>query len=433
MTAEIAVMNEEAIALAADSAVSGPKIFTSANKIFALSKYHPVGVMVFASAQFLNVPWETIIKQYRRELGDRSFGTLGEHADHFLQYFNGQTKLFPPDAQERSMEIVTESLCRTVVEDANPKLEARAAAGEELTDEAVVQEIEQSINEQLKRWKEAGKRSDLPQSYRATIRKKYSAQIDATISRVVEGAGLSDGAKKTLTESVYWYLECSDFLWRNPFNSGIVIAGFGRDDVFPRLRRFQFQTIAANRLKFQEAENIQIGHDNPAVISAFAQDREVHTFMRGVDPRIKSYLETWWPQKLYDVVDEIAQHLDLEEAQRNQLLEDMAERCWGVFSEYEQDLQQFQREQNIDPILSIVGMLPKDELAAMAESLVNLASFKRRVTDEEETVGGPIDVAVISRGDGFIWIKRKHYFEPGLNPQFAANYYRSEEEDEQSS
>lgn len=78
-------------------------------------------------------------------------------------------------------------------------------------------------------------------------------------------------------------------------------------------------------------------------------------------------------------------------------------------------------------------MLPKDELAAMAESLVNLASFKRRVTDEEETVGGPIDVAVISRGDGFIWIKRKHYFEPGLNPQFLANYYRSEESIEQDS
>jgi hypothetical protein len=45
-------------------------------------------------------------------------------------------------------------------------------------------------------------------------------------------------------------------------------------------------------------------------------------------------------------------------------------------------------------------------------------------------VGGPIDVAVISRGDGFIWIKRKHYFSPELNPQFAANYYREVESDD---
>ena len=70
MTAEIAILNQEAVALAADSAVTGPKIFTSANKIFSLSKYHPVGVMVYNSAQFIGgVPWETIIKSYRRDLG----------------------------------------------------------------------------------------------------------------------------------------------------------------------------------------------------------------------------------------------------------------------------------------------------------------------------------------------------------------------------
>ena len=59
----------------------------------------------------------------------------------------------------------------------------------------------------------------------------------------------------------------------------------------------------------------------------------------------------------------------------------------------------------------------------MAESLVSLTSFKRRVTHDPETVGGPIDVAVISKGDGFIWINRKHYFDPALNHQFFANYY----------
>jgi len=56
----------------------------------------------------------------------------------------------------------------------------------------------------------------------------------------------------------------------------------------------------------------------------------------------------------------------------------------------------------------------------MAESLVNLTKFKRRVSKEQETVGGPIDVAVITKGDGFVWIKRKHYFQPELNPRVLA-------------
>lgn len=62
----------------------------------------------------------------------------------------------------------------------------------------------------------------------------------------------------------------------------------------------------------------------------------------------------------------------------------------------------------------------------MAEALVSLTAFKRRVSMDTETVGGPIDVAVISKGDGFVWIKRKHYFGADLNPQFFAKYDRNE-------
>jgi len=72
----------------------------------------------------------------------------------------------------------------------------------------------------------------------------------------------------------------------------------------------------------------------------------------------------------------------------------------------------------------MVRVLPKDELAAMAESLVNLTAFKRRMTDSLETVGGPIDVAVISKGDGLVWVKRKHYFPAELNQHFFSNYFR---------
>lgn len=72
----------------------------------------------------------------------------------------------------------------------------------------------------------------------------------------------------------------------------------------------------------------------------------------------------------------------------------------------------------------MVSLLPKDEMASLAESLVALTSLHRKVSTEVETVGGPTDVAVISKNDGFIWIKRKHYFDPKLNPHFRLNYLR---------
>jgi len=90
----------------------------------------------------------------------------------------------------------------------------------------------------------------------------------------------------------------------------------------------------------------------------------------------------------------------------------------SLLSEYQEKIRTYKQDAYINPILSIVGILPKEELAEMADSLVSLTSLKRRVSTDDETVGGPTDVALITKGDGLIWIKRKHYFDPALNTDF---------------
>lgn len=76
------------------------------------------------------------------------------------------------------------------------------------------------------------------------------------------------------------------------------------------------------------------------------------------------------------------------------------------------------QENYIQKLVDTVAYLSKEDLADMAESLVRMTYLKRRITSEEESVGGPVDVVVITKGDGFIWLKRKHYFEAELNPHF---------------
>ena len=81
------------------------------------------------------------------------------------------------------------------------------------------------------------------------------------------------------------------------------------------------------------------------------------------------------------------------------------------------------RDYHANDIVDVVAMLPKEELAEMAEALVSLTSLRMRVSMGEETVGGPIDVALITKGDGLVWIKRKHYFPANLNPAYFARKY----------
>ena len=105
MTAEIAIMNREAVALAADSAVTvfqgkTPRVFATSNKLFALSRSHPVGIMVYGNASFMRVPWETVIKLYRARLDDTSFSTIRDYADNFISFLETESRLVSVESQE---------------------------------------------------------------------------------------------------------------------------------------------------------------------------------------------------------------------------------------------------------------------------------------------------------------------------------------------
>ena len=85
------------------------------------------------------------------------------------------------------------------------------------------------------------------------------------------------------------------------------------------------------------------------------------------------------------------------------------------------------QKQYLFPITDAVSTLPIEELSLLAESMINITSIRRKVAidDYVGTVGGPIDVAIISKVDGFIWMKRKHYFDREYNPQFFFNHYQT--------
>lgn len=77
------------------------------------------------------------------------------------------------------------------------------------------------------------------------------------------------------------------------------------------------------------------------------------------------------------------------------------------------------RREHAIPMRRVLGVLPVDEMADLAETLINLQSLKEKVTKNSETVGGPVDVAIITKNEGLLWAKRKHFFEIDLNSRFA--------------
>lgn len=104
MTCEVAIMNLNAVALAADSAmtvrqwVNGERqtrYFKGSNKIFQISDHHPVGLMVYGAAGLQQVPWELMIKEFRAHLKSTSYQSLKGYAEALFDYIRQHPVFFP--------------------------------------------------------------------------------------------------------------------------------------------------------------------------------------------------------------------------------------------------------------------------------------------------------------------------------------------------
>ncbi len=433
MTAEIAIMNKEAVALAADSAVTLPgaeKIFTSANKIFNLSKYHPVGIMVYGNASFMSVPWETIIKIYRSGLGEKGFDSLEEYADDFLSFLNRDKKMFPESEQEKYVQERVYIYFYLISEQIKKRIEKVQSEKNEVSEDEIKGIISEVVEERLNIWKNADFALSIPKDHIQKLLNKYETIINEAKKEVFKG--ISKVTSGQLTEiAVSLFVKFPDTTSYSKL-SGVVIAGLGKKDIFPSLKSFLIEGMANNCLKYKKYGHTKITFENGAAIVPFAQSEMVYTFMQGIEPNYNMILDEYLAQIFKEYPEAIIDSIDkLNDGEKSDLKQKLKDIGIKEFQKYKEKMKNYRGEKYINPVLDVVASLPKDELAAMAESLVNLTSFKRKVSMEAETVGGPIDVAVISKGDGFIWIKRKHYFEGVLNPQFLANYYREVENAEE--
>jgi hypothetical protein len=255
------------------------------------------------------------------------------------------------------------------------------------------------------------------QSRMQDLSKAYDNVTTRVISEVFEQLPIPDPARAQLKEIPFLffgkYAGALDPMTQN--FSGIVIAGFGEKEIFPSLVTYAIEGRLAGSLKYKETENKQITLGTGAYVIPFAQREMVDIFMSGIDPRLTDALVESLSEIFHEypqvIVDSIETMNDDEKSSLKTQFQPQSDVLVERISTYIDNY----RASNTGPIINVVMSLPKTELAAMAESLVNLTSLKRKVSLQAETVGGPVDVAVISKRDGFVWIKKKHYFKEELN------------------
>lgn len=403
MTAIVGVLNKHAVAIAADSAVTlggGRKVLNSANKLFALSKRHPVAIAIYGSADLVGTPWEVIIKEYRKKSKNEPFASLKDYVDDFMAFLKNNnyfcnneesTKNLQSSVIQLASNIIGIAECNSNKMDVVIKRLEKENAQDAV--EGVTQDIISSLEEKVK--------PVIPLVIQEFNKYGFKISEDRFLSLV----------KIVITKDICPLAN----------RSGLVFSGYGEAELFPSIYDYSIGSVIDNVLMQKQQKVSQISKEKGSDICPFAQTDVMKTILEGVAPKMQniylSSLEKTF-KKLTEALSTVIAPKDtaLSAAVKNMKI-DTFKTVFLATSKLAQ------KEQYSDPFVDSVSSLEKEDLADFAESLVRLTSLKRRISKEQDTVGGPIDVMVISKGDGIIWMKRKHYFDPDLNHQFFDNYF----------
>ena len=205
--------------------------------------------------------------------------------------------------------------------------------------------------------------------------------------------------------------------------TGVVISGFNQKDLFPSSISFKIIPIDSSFIIDHVEEN-SVNRETTVVLTPFAQIDTITNFLNGIDESTAFQIINYFNNVIGDYSDRLIQVINSstqvnsgKSLKLNEITDEKNKIC-NDFCMFIDKL----KEENYKPIIKSMASLPKEELANLAESLINITSMKLKVQDNLETVGGDVDVALITKGDGFIWTKRKHYFDSELNPQFFSRH-----------
>lgn len=416
MTAEVLVMNKHGVALAADSVIAThtgtiTKIFSGINKLFRLSPSHQVAIMIYEAVEFMHIPWETLISEFRARLGKRTHPTVEDYAADFISYLK---ELQTSETERESVFLESMTIHFWDIADEIKTGFTMRESGEPFCDATLqtwAQSKLESLETALNRKQVLPEFSDINASefvwrYRRLINQARNRGFFANIN-----VAPTRSVKRTLLRLAYLFAVKDTFC---SFSSGLVFAGFGQAQLMPSVRAYRLEAMLPDQFKLRLDTKRDVTTSNQGIIIPFAQSEMVYRFLQGVDKDYDSYVFTLL-SKLASEISSFVIDQHVPEAARDSARQQAESILQDKFDAISAAARSFRRENFANPVIEAVKSLPKQELAALAEALVQLTSLRRKMSIDVETVGEPIDVALISKPDGFVWIKRKLYYDPVLN------------------
>jgi len=411
MTSEIAVMNQRAVALAADSAVTlidgGTVVVRNdQRKLYQLVEKQPVGVMFFGVADIMGHPWDRLIEHYQKKLKPKEPPQLGDYAKSFTGMLDNLNEFFPADKQKDDYKRLLASVFRYVFHLAQY---LRETNDDSISDSAILEESIRRIWHDYQFADDGKPRANLPcfpQGFGDKVARDHADIIRDLISYGFASFDISSDSTQKLRDIAVFCVVKDLFL---EDVTGLVFAGFGTEDRYPVVVTYLLSSIVGGIVKRTEASVDRIDTEVRSKIRMFADSEVTHAFIRGIDYGLERRVYGAMRAMLQGVVDQVVGAFpEASNAHREQVRAKMqGELVPQYLDAFRGMIGDYQQQAYINPVLRVLEIAARPELAETAKELVSLNVFKKKIMAHRQTVGGAIDVAVISKDAGFQWFTKQ--------------------------
>jgi hypothetical protein len=391
------VLNPYGIALASDSAVTVAgayvaRSYNSADKIFPVVGV-PVAVLHSGSASLFGVPWQVLIRQWAHSRGERQAPAVEDYAHEFTSWLSRQQTLVSPTAEADFFHWVVRDYLLALRRRIQSELEAKgldATANRTPAREiaTVVDEVMHQGVAQLERLDDFdGLSPQKAAQWCDAMRDRLSRDIEWVFDDVPftdVGVELSHRAAGLLVHKTEAF----------ETDAVLTFAGYGEDEFFPGLYKITLSGSVAGVVRGYDESRVAISSGNQVTITPLGITDAIHSFLRGSSPQYG-----------------VAAHESLEAFKEGvsafvtdaEMLEKTANEA---HEQLIRSLETVEWEEFVHPTLDVVETLPMAEMVRLADALVGLATL-RQVVRGGSSVGGPVDLARVTRDSGFEWVRKK--------------------------
>lgn len=135
--------------------------------------------------------------------------------------------------------------------------------------------------------------------------------------------------------------------------------------------------------------------------------------MKGIAPAFYDKVNEAYLHAVSDIKEKVAKLLEKENV-LDEIIDKVRElNTDDIDRKHTGTLQEYMQTEYVERIIDSVDSFSIEDMANMAENLISITSLQRHFSSSDETVGGPIDVAVITKSGGFRWIKCKNIINRG--------------------